>query len=193
VGSGVRQAPDGQPLRFGLLVDEGSAAVAELVVGALGAVGIELTPQFVDLVSLFQNKARGNYDMAVTFFPGPSGISANSDPDYLRLVYSSRLPPSSQAVQGYANEELNELLERQLVAQDEAERMRLLAAIQEIVARDLPVLPLYYSTQFFVFRNEVFDQWYYAPGGMATGIPQPYNKQAFVTGQMTGLEIRPGE
>ncbi len=192
VGSGVRQGPDGQPLHFGLLVDEDSAAVAELVVGALGAVGVELTPQFVDLVSLFQNKARGNYDMAVTFFPGPSGISANSDPDYLRLIYSSRLPPSSQAVQGYVNEELNELLERQLVAQDEAERMRLLATIQEIVSQDLPVLPLYYSTQFFVFRNDVFDQWYYAPGGMATGIPQPYNKQAYVTAQMTGLEIRPG-
>ncbi len=189
--SSIRQGSDGQPLRFGLLVDEDRAAVAELVVGALRAVGVELTPQFVDLVSLFQNKARGNYDMAVTFFPGPSGISANSDPDYLRLIYSSALPPSPQAVQGYVNEELNELLERQLVTQDEAERMRLFASIQEIVARDLPVLPLYYSTQFFVFRNDVFDEWYYTPGGMATGVPQPYNKQGYVTGQKTGLEIRP--
>ncbi|HSH23120.1 MAG TPA: hypothetical protein VK975_03570 [Acidimicrobiales bacterium] len=32
--SGIRQGPDGQPLRFGLLVDEGNAAVAELVIGA---------------------------------------------------------------------------------------------------------------------------------------------------------------
>jgi hypothetical protein len=37
----------------------------------------------------------------------------------------------------------------------------------------------------------VFDEWYYTPGGMGTGVPQPYNKQAYVTGQMRGLEVRP--
>jgi peptide/nickel transport system substrate-binding protein len=64
---------------------------------------------------------------------------------------TSRLPPSSQAVQGYENEALNELLEQQLVTQDQTERMALVGQVQEIVAADLPVLPLYYSTQFFVF------------------------------------------
>lgn len=187
--SGTRVGPDGQPLRFTLLVDEGSAAAAELVIGALQAVGIELTPQFVDLVSLFQNKTRGNYDLAIAFFPGPSGISANSDPDYLRRIYSSRLPPSSQAVQGYQNPELDDVLDRQQVTQDEGERRALLARIQQIVADDLPVLPLYYSTQFFVFRKEVFAPWYYTPGGIGTGIPQPYNKHAYITGRTTGLEV----
>ncbi len=191
--AGTRQGPDGQPLRFGLLVDQERAPVAELVVGALRTVGIEVAPDYVDLIGLFQNKTRGNYDMAIAFFPGPSGISANSDPDYLRRIYSSRLPPASQAVQGYQNGELDDLLDQQLVTQDEGERRALLARIQEIVARDLPVLPLYYSTQFFVFRKEVFEPWYYTPGGFGTGIPQPYNKQAFVTGRTTGLEIRPAD
>lgn len=75
--SGLRQTPGGQPLRLGLLVDAERAAVAELVVGALRTIGIEVAPDFVDLVRLFQYKSRGNYDLAIAFFPGPSGISAN--------------------------------------------------------------------------------------------------------------------
>lgn len=189
--TGVRQTPDGEPLRFGLLVDAERAAVAELVVGALRSVGVEVAPNFVDLISLFQNKSRGNYDLAIAFFPGPSGISANSDPDYLRNIYSSRLPPASQAVQGYQNSQLDDLLDQQLVTQDTGERRAMVDRIQEIVADDLPVLPLYYSTQFFVFRKDVFDAWYYTPGGFATGIPQPYNKEALVEGGTNGGDVRP--
>ncbi len=53
------------------------------------------------------------------------------------------------------------------------------------------MLPLYYSTLYFGFDKTVLDQWYYTPGGVATGLPSPYNKQLFITGRKTGLEIRP--
>jgi hypothetical protein len=59
--------------------------------------------------------------------------------------------------------------------------------MQQIVARDLPALQLYYPTLYQVFRRSLFDKWYYAPGGIAGGVPSAINKQALITGRKTGL------
>jgi peptide/nickel transport system substrate-binding protein len=68
--------------------------------------------------------------------------------------------------------------------------MQLVGQIQEIVAEDLPVAMLYYTTMFFVSRTSVFDQWYYTPGGFGPGIPDVYNKHPYVTGTKLGTEVR---
>lgn len=189
---GVRQGPDGRPLRFRLVVAAlGSPALVELVRSGLRAVGVEVNPEFKDLVRLFAAKLTGDYDMAITLYPGPSGPGPMGDPDYLRTIYSSRVGTGFHAVQGYANQELDDLADRQLVTFDQDRRKDLVARIQRIVARDVPVLPLYYSTLFFAYRSSVFDQWYYTPGGgFGPGVPEPYNKHAFVTGQKTGTTVR---
>ncbi len=189
--TGVRLGPDGQPLRFTLVAATENAAIGELVIAALQLVGVEVMPQFLDFIGVVQAVSNGNYDMVITFYPGPSGLSAESDPDYLRTIYSSRVPETAVTVRGYENSELDELLEQQLVEQDEGQRAAILARVQEIIARDLPVLPLYYTTQFLIFRKAAFDDWYYTPGGFASGIEQPYNKHVLITGRQTGVEIQP--
>lgn len=35
--------------------------------------------------------------------------------------------------------------------------------MQDIIAEQLVVLPLYYADQYFIFRKNVFDAWYYTP------------------------------
>ena len=62
--------------------------------------------------------------------------------------------------------------------------------IQRTVAEDLPALMLYYTTFFYAYRKSVFDQWYYTPGGFGPGLPDIYNKHAYITGRKTGLETR---
>lgn len=54
--------------------------------------------------------------------------------------------------------------------------------MQRIVARDVPVLPLCYPTLYTVFRKEVFDAWYFTPGGFAGGLPGVHNKQVLIRG-----------
>lgn len=188
----TRRDPDGSPLRFSMIVGNTSPpALAEVVAAALDALGVEVVPEFVDLPRLFVAKAFGNFDLAITLYPGPSGPGPRGDPDYLRAIYSSRAGEFHR-VHGYSNPELDELLERQLVTADAEERRRLVTRVQEIAARDLPVLPLYYSTLFFVFKRQVLDQWYFTPGGgFGPGIPMPFNKHLFVTGVKRGLEVRP--
>jgi len=62
--------------------------------------------------------------------------------------------------------------------------------MQLILSQDLPVLALYYTARVVVFNADVFDNWYYTPGGYGGGIPMPYNKHQFIVGSPTGLTIR---
>lgn len=183
---GVRHDPEGRPLRFSLLItNDPVPPVTDIVVSSLKAIGVELIPEPVDRVTHDTRTTAGEYEMAITNFGGLGG-----DPDYMRRVYASDQPRAFQSVQGYANPRFDELAGRQLVTLDEAERRDLIRRMQEIVARDVPLLPLYYPTFFHIFRRAVFDRWYFTPGGFAGGIPTVYNKHAFITGNQTGLEIR---
>jgi ABC-type transport system substrate-binding protein len=100
----------------------------------------------------------------------------------MRVVYSSRVNKTFQAARGYADAEFDDLADRQLVTSDVEERKKLVARMQQIVARDLPILHLYYPTPFLIYNRDTFDQW----------STQYSDKQVFVTGARDGsLEIRP--
>lgn len=183
---GVRLAPDGTPLSFKLLVANNPVLpVVDIVVQSLKAIGVALTVQAVDLPTLDARTAAGHYEMAMTDYGGLGG-----DPDYIRQVYSSKVPKRFQSVHGYVSPELDKLAAEQLVTLDKAKRRELVDRMQQIVARDVPLLPLYYPNLFFVFKRSVFDEWYFTPGGFAGGIPTVFNKQVFVTGHKTGTSIR---
>jgi peptide/nickel transport system substrate-binding protein len=82
------------------------------------------------------------------------------------------------------------LLDEQVVTLDETKRKQLVGQIQRLVAEDLPVAMLYTTKFFYVFRKSVFDAWYFTPGGFGPGIPDVYNKHAYITGRQEGLEVR---
>ena len=182
---GVRQGPDGRPLRFGLVVsNEPGPPIVDVLVRALRPIGVELVPQPVDTPTLNQRVLRGDTEMSIIGSGGLHGY-----PDYLRRTYSSRTQ-NTQHAQGYVNPEVDSLADQQLVTLDETERKRIVARIQEMIARDLPLLPLYYPDNLYIFKKPAFDQWYFTPGGFAGNIPVAANKHAFVTGVRSGTEIR---
>lgn len=188
-GGGVRRSAEGEELSFELLFPSVLTPLAEVLVDALKAVGVELRARGVELgPALYGKKLSGDYQMALALFPGPSGPGPNADPDLLRPLFSSLAPKGLNSADGYKNKELDDLAERQLATFDEDERHELVGRMQEILAADLPVLPLYYSTLYNVFRKQVLDQWYWTPGGFPVG---PNNRQLFVTGVKTGTTIRP--
>ncbi len=177
---GLRQGPDGRALRFDLL-SAVPPPVLELIIGPLRALGVELRPQPADFATLVGQAQAGQYEMGAFIYGGISG-----DPDYMRTIYSSRVPKAFQSAQGYQNAEFDDLADRQLVTLDEDERMAMVDRMQQIVAADLPLLHLYYPTPFFVYRSAVFDQWADDPAAGPTG------KDVLVTGLKDGgLEIRP--
>jgi peptide/nickel transport system substrate-binding protein len=182
---GVRQDPDGQALRFTLLVT-GMSPVVDLVVGALGAVGVELTPQALDTPSFNQQVIAGESEMSIIGF---GGMNTDHAPGYLRQVYSSNTR-TTQHAQGYVNQEVDRLCEQQQREIDESEQMETVAEIQRLIAEDLPILPLVYPDSFAIYNKAAFDAWYYTEGGVGSTVPAIDNKHVFLTGRQAGLDIR---
>jgi len=76
------------------------------------------------------------------------------------------------------NPELNEILERQVEEMDLDKRKELVDSAQEIIAQDLPALPLYFTDTFWGSNNKV--SFYYTYGGVGSGVPITLNKMIFV-------------
>lgn len=183
---GLRSDRDGKPLRFGLVVATPVPPAAEVVVRALKAIGVEAKPEAVDMASFIPRLVKGDTELSLIM---SGGMNTGNEPDYLRTVYSSKTK-SVQHAQGYVNAEVDRLAQQQLVTLDEGKRKPMVARIQQLVARDVPVLPLFYPDSFHVFKRSAFDAWYVTPGGVAGSIPLFGNKQAFITGAKTGLKVR---
>ncbi|MBN1955272.1 MAG: ABC transporter substrate-binding protein, partial [Anaerolineae bacterium] len=140
----------------------------------------------MDQATIDAAATEGNYEMLITGFGG-----LGSDPDQLRRNFASasRTTGFSRA-QGYASADFDALAEAQVAMTDPGERRAAIDQMQAILAEDLPTLPLYYTTRVVVYNAEVFDNWYFTPGGFGGGIPQPYNKHQFIVGLPAGLAIR---
>ncbi len=185
---GVRQSPDGRPLRFTLLVAQPVPPVTELVVQFLGAVGVEVTPQALDTPAFNQRAIAGNSELSIIGFGGMNTDHGNGG--YLRQVYSSKTR-TTQHAQGYVNPEVDRLCDEQDRLVDESRRKEVVGRIQRLVAQDLPLLPLVYPDSFTIYDKRGFDQWAYTEGGVGSTVPTVENKQLLVTGRKRGLDIRP--
>lgn len=180
----LRQGPDDQALSFSLLFNnERPMPVVELLVADLRQLGVELKPEGLDPPTFNQRMIKGDSEMSLIGF---GGMNTDQEPDYVREVYSSKTK-TTQHAQGYQNEEFDRLAQKQLTTLDTDQRKQIAARMQEIVASDLPLLPLVYPTFFFVVSNRAFDGWYYTTGGVGGTVPSLENKHAFLTGRETGL------
>ncbi|QSB13972.1 twin-arginine translocation signal domain-containing protein [Natronosporangium hydrolyticum] len=180
---GIRRGPDGEPLRFELLVsNEQPMGPVELVIAELAEIGIECEPVAVDLPSFHERLNSGQTELSMTTF---GGTNTDEQPDGMAKVYAST-SRSLQRAQGYANAEFDRLAEQQRATLDESERQELAAQMQQLVAEELPMLPLVYPPLTTIVRTTEFDAWYLTPGGVGGLVPGVNNKHAFVTGATTG-------
>jgi len=185
--NGVRETPQGQPLRLEMILSSATPRPGELLRDALKAVGIDLVLRPLDPTALRQQATAGNYTLALISLGGLGG-----DPDFIMSFFDSRLTGAQlfTKVQGYRNPAFETATDQQRQALDPAKRKELVFKMQEILASDLAVLPLYYPDRLFIYNKRVFANWYYTPGGWAGGNPGAVNKAVLITGQTTGLTIR---
>jgi peptide/nickel transport system substrate-binding protein len=78
----------------------------------------------------------------------------------------------------YDDPELSDLLKREIAEMDPEKRIELVNEIQEVYARELPALPLYYPTNYWAHDGKV--DLFYTKNGVGSGVPIPLNKMAFL-------------
>lgn len=175
--NGVRTNPDGSPLTIPLLASASDSQQATLVREYLRAVGLTVQIVSVDQPTSDARDSAGDYKMAIVHF---GGLAADPSQSLAQRFASTSTSKSFTHVFGYSNASFNRLAAEQATTLDPAKRHQLVNRMQEILAQDLPELPLYVPEQVAFANPSVFKAWAYTPGCPPCG--PSMNKRMLVTG-----------
>lgn len=140
--AGLKPDKDGIRLRFTLKTstDETTRLVAQAMQQEMRAAGIELDLRSAEFGTFYSDITRGAFQMYMLRW-----IGSNEDPDFLRYAFAtSSFPPKGGNRGRYSDPRVDALLEQANAETDEAARRRDYVEVQQILARDLPSLPLWY-------------------------------------------------
>jgi len=153
---GIRVSKDGKRLSFEITTTTGRKPrelTEQVIASYLKAIGIELKINNVPGPKLFGKPDgllyEGKYDIALYAWV------ANPDPNNKFLWHSQQKPPNGQNYVRYSNPEVDKLTEQGTMTVDTAKRGEIYKRIQEILAEDLPMLPLLYWTTLDAVSNRV--------------------------------------
>lgn len=173
----------GRPLKVEILVSNitlaGSATPdrdGEVVRRQLEAAGIR-----VDLLNMEQTTTDGRikkweFELAISGHGGLLG-----DPCILAAMISSQYGAGSVNCARFDSEpELTRLLERQMTELNPVRRKQIVYKIQELYARELPAISLYYPENMAAYDPKKGVRWFYTKGGICRGIPLAQNKMSLI-------------
>jgi peptide/nickel transport system substrate-binding protein len=164
-GDGLRENPDGSALRIPIACTDlpTPLRVAELIAASWEAVGVaaEVSSIAQDLVMpalmeaqfdvILHSISLNEPEMAHFYFHTSRGVLNNG---YVPgLNYG-----------GYANPEYDEVATASQKELDPAKRQEMLHRLQEILAMDLPQIPLYHPRVVNLYRDDHFSGWSAEPG-----------------------------
>jgi len=152
---------DGPQMRFAKAVVfkvSGSSVAAKNYAGViqnyLKNVGVPVSIETAELNTLFDELRRGNFQI----FYG-QWVGGNQDPIFFKdLFATSEIPTETRASRNrsrYSNRELDALIDEAINTFDREKAKLLYARIQDIVTRDVPVLPLWYQANIVIAQKNV--------------------------------------
>ncbi|MFW5987925.1 MAG: ABC transporter substrate-binding protein [bacterium] len=146
-----------ESLSLNLNVADRTVRMAELLKEQLSEVGIEINVKSADGKTNDSRIDKNNYELAITGHGGWGG-----EPDFLIERFGGKNLEggiSSSGATGYSNSKLAELLSEQKEKFSNDKRKELLFKAQNILAEDVPEIPLYYTADYTVYRPEKYDSW----------------------------------
>lgn len=166
---GVRVA-EGKRMEYTLLVQSNlplRVRAAELIAAALKELGIQLTVKALDseaVVALvwkdFDVTQPRDYDLAMFGWSAPVMIR----PDTLGGLVHSDPAKGSINIGGYRNPEADRLSDELAATVDPAKRQQLIRQQEALIARELPLVTLFYEDGLYVYRPQAYDGWVFQKG-----------------------------
>jgi peptide/nickel transport system substrate-binding protein len=146
--------PGGGAPRFQLTLKTSTSEVYRVQAAAiqhdLARVGIAVDVRSSEFQTLFADVVRGNFQLYTLQFVGVT------DPDMLRRVFhSAQEPPAGLNRVFYRNPETDRLIERASSAETDEERRHYYARAQQVIAADVPYVPLWYRTNLAVYQPDL--------------------------------------
>ncbi len=129
-------------------------ALARVLAAQLGDVGIEVEVRPFEFATFFADVKKGAYQLA------SMQTTDISDPDfYFTYFHSSRIPSDKDKDAGnrwrYKNLALDALVEQGRAELDPVRRKAIYAEVQAIVARDVPIVPLWHEANVVVSNRDI--------------------------------------
>ncbi len=140
--AGLKPDQDGIRLRFTLKTstDETTRLEAQAMQAELREAGIALNLRPAEFGTFYSDITKGAFQMYILRW-----IGSNEDPDIFRYAYASEsFPPKGGNRGRYSNAKLDALLKAAASETDQGARRALYLQAQQILAEDLPGIPLWY-------------------------------------------------
>jgi peptide/nickel transport system substrate-binding protein len=131
--------------------DETTLLVAEILQQQLAAAGIQLTLRSSEFGTFYSDVTAGRFEMYALRW-----IGSNEDPDIFRYAYGSEdFPPKGGNRGHYTNARMDTLLNAAAAATDESVRRADYMQVEQILAEELPGIPLWYPNNEVVHTTRV--------------------------------------
>ncbi len=170
---GIRRTTTGARLRVELLTDP-TYPDPPLIQQMLRSVGVEVVLVPADPKTRSALAREGMFQVLLTTHIGIGG-----DPDFLRRWFTGE--GASAFVQGDVlhNDEFQRVATLQVKTLDPVARRQMIFRMQEILAEEVPTLPLYYRRLYWIYNGSKLHP-VETSGGLMDGIPLIENKLVFL-------------
>jgi peptide/nickel transport system substrate-binding protein len=151
--AGYRAGKNGVRLRLEMKIstDETTRLLAEILQQQLAEAGIEVTLRSSEFGTFYADVTSGRFEMYALRW-----IGSNEDPDIFRYALGSdRVPPKGANRGHYANPRVDAMLADAARRADEASRAEDFIAVQQILAVELPTIPLWYPNNEVIHTTRV--------------------------------------
>lgn len=161
---------DGKKLTFSIMTNAGNPtreAIAPVLKEYWKEIGADLKLNIIEWNTMNEKLDALDFDIVM------SAWVTSSNPDAYSLFYSTQIPTKANGGEGqnyaqYVNKDMDKLIELSRATNDRDQRKLELGKIQELVVRDLPMLPVYNYQQYCVI-----------PEGLANFKPSPFTNTNF--------------
>jgi peptide/nickel transport system substrate-binding protein len=151
--AGFHAGKDGVRVRITLKTstDETTRLMAAVLQQQLRAAGIDLQIRSAEFGTFYADVTKGAFQMYALRW-----IGSNEDPDIFRYAYGSgSFPPKGGNRGRYANARLDALLTAATGVTDQGERRKDYVEVQQILAEEMPGIPLWYPNNEVVHTRRV--------------------------------------